>query len=42
MAAEWPRLTDLYLEELPTGECPKLYKLMQGLRTSAGSEDTKS
>lgn len=31
LAAAWEELTALYLEELPTGQCPKLYARMQEL-----------
>ena len=33
MVREWEQMTVLYLEELPTGRCPKLYDLMQELRS---------
>ena len=32
MVREWPRMTELFLEELPTGRAPRLYELMQKLR----------
>jgi hypothetical protein len=31
-ADRWPELVALYEEELPTGECPKLYALMKEIR----------
>lgn len=31
----WEAMTDLYLEELPTGSCPKLYELMKRLQREA-------
>lgn len=31
---QWPELTALYLEEFPTGRCPKLYDRIQELRAS--------
>jgi hypothetical protein len=31
LVGAWDELTELYLEELPTGRCPKLYDRMQAL-----------
>jgi hypothetical protein len=31
LVREWGHMADLYLEELPSGNCPKLYKLMKEL-----------
>ena len=36
-AREWNRMTALYEEELPSGRAPKLYALMQQLRTESGA-----
>jgi hypothetical protein len=33
----WQEMTDLYLAELPTGSCPKLYELMKRLQREAAS-----
>lgn len=32
LIAAWPEMERLYVEELPSGKCPKLYALMQELR----------
>jgi hypothetical protein len=31
LVREWDKLTEMYLEELPSGRCPKLYRKMQAL-----------